>query len=239
MRCTKNYLSKMFVSIESVQSLAAPQRNLSDTDVCWTSECDAAAQYAGNAIDPSADPCDDFYEFACGNFRSPQDTDDTNKPTIDSFAHLESLIYDQLKTMIAESERRRNESPVFEHITQLYEACVNAFQLLLFENTDYFKSIIKLDGGWNYFKFPRFMEGLEWEDLVGPIKNAGFTMNYLFDTRVEENFFQNSSKRAIMVTANSFNYDFFNFHFFFEIFHYFIRSNNQELGILTGCLKLL
>ena len=37
--------------------------------VCNTQECQQVAKYIGANIDENADPCDDFYKFACGRFK--------------------------------------------------------------------------------------------------------------------------------------------------------------------------
>ncbi|XP_076451316.1 neprilysin-2-like [Babylonia areolata] len=37
-------------------------------NICTTLECLQTAAYISNSIDPSANPCDDFYQFACGKW---------------------------------------------------------------------------------------------------------------------------------------------------------------------------
>lgn len=53
-------------------------------DVCMTSHCIKTAASLLAAIDKNVDPCEDFYEFACGNWiRSHPIPDD--KPTVSNF----------------------------------------------------------------------------------------------------------------------------------------------------------
>ena len=39
-----------------------------ETDICNTTDCIKAAKLIYESINASVDPCDDFYEFACGKW---------------------------------------------------------------------------------------------------------------------------------------------------------------------------
>lgn len=56
-------LSVLFAS--AVTSLSIPNKN-----VCKTKECAVAAKFILDRMNSTVDPCDDFYEFACGKFAS-------------------------------------------------------------------------------------------------------------------------------------------------------------------------
>lgn len=60
----KLLLVSVFIAA-AVTGLSVPDKN-----VCKTKECAAAAKFILDRMNATVDPCDDFYEFACGKFAS-------------------------------------------------------------------------------------------------------------------------------------------------------------------------
>lgn len=48
--------------------LAAPQQQTVISEVCTTLECLQTAAYISDSLDPTVDPCEDFYQYACGRW---------------------------------------------------------------------------------------------------------------------------------------------------------------------------
>ncbi|CAF4231537.1 unnamed protein product [Rotaria sordida] len=50
-----------------------------NNDLCWSPYCIKAANHLINSIDQSADPCDNFYQFACGTWLKNNETSENGK----------------------------------------------------------------------------------------------------------------------------------------------------------------
>lgn len=95
----------------------------STIDVCDTKACKDAADLMVKKIDVSVAPCDDFYQFACGNFIKNTKIPD-EKTLIDSFDEVRDILNDQLKTVIT-SPVEDGDIDATKSVKQLYQACMN------------------------------------------------------------------------------------------------------------------
>lgn len=92
-------------------------------EVCLSSECTHTASTVLGKMKTEIKPCDDFYQFACGNYMAeteiPQD-----KVGVDTFSEISDTLQEQLKELIAE-ERPLTDPKHFRLPNQLYKACMN------------------------------------------------------------------------------------------------------------------
>lgn len=78
-------------------------------------------------MDPNVDPCDNFYDFACGKFvRETVMPDD--KTTITSFSMISDHLKEQLRTIIEEPSQSKEAHP-FTLAKDLYKSCMNKSKL--------------------------------------------------------------------------------------------------------------
>ena len=102
----------MTISLQITDNSPKKQnKTISDNDACQTDSCISAGTQIRNAINLSADPCIDFYQFACGNSE------------INTFVLNNNLIDEELKTII-EKEIDPNEPKAFKLVKQFYKSCL-------------------------------------------------------------------------------------------------------------------
>lgn len=93
------------------------------TDVCLTSECIHTASAVLSKMKPEIEPCDDFYQFACGTYidetQIPED-----KVAVNTFSVISDKLQEQLKDIITE-ERPETDPKHFRLPNALYKACMN------------------------------------------------------------------------------------------------------------------
>lgn len=166
-------------------------------DLCLTSGCITAASHILNSIDSTVKPCDDFYQFACGNYiRNTFISDD--KLTVDTFTTLSDKIDIQLRTII-EDEIDPNESRVFTLIKKLHRSCMNrtAVEALGLEP---FNKIIQQIGGWPAVEGEEWNEtAWDWIESVRQMRAIGLTTNYILATSVGAHL-KNSTTRSFRVS---------------------------------------
>ena len=74
-------------------------------------------------MDREVEPCDDFYDFACGGFLKSTIIPD-DKITVNTFTGISDELQNQLRTSI-EEKSPPNEPKPFRLVKNLYKACMN------------------------------------------------------------------------------------------------------------------
>lgn len=151
-----------------------------DDDICLTPGCIHAASHALDNIDDSIEPCDDFYNFACGNFIKNTVIPD-DKVSINTFSKIGDQLQEQLRSLISAKMDETNSAP-FNMAKQLYKACMNKSLIEerglkpLFDITDTL-------GGWPVVKGDDWDNRSEWTwtSAVKMFRKIGYSMDYIFD----------------------------------------------------------
>jgi len=93
------------------------------SDVCLTQECIHTASTVLRKMRPEVEPCDNFYEFACGTYLEEENIPD-DKVSISTFSVISDKLQEQLKDIIT-AERPESEPKHFRLPNLLYKACMN------------------------------------------------------------------------------------------------------------------
>lgn len=91
--------------------------------VCLTQGCVHAASRMLEKMNQSANPCEDFYNYACGQFIADTIIPD-GKSQISSYTHVREKVEHQIKALIS-APIEVNEIEPFKKIKKLYASCLN------------------------------------------------------------------------------------------------------------------
>lgn len=163
-------------------------------------------------MDQSTEPCDDFYQFACGNYVKNTFIPD-DKLVVDTFTTITDHIDIQLRTIIEEGIDP-NESKVFSLVKKLHRSCMNRTAVEQRGLEPFRKMLVDVVGApvlvgsdWNENEW-------NWIDAINRMQEIGLTTSYLLATTIGAHL-KNSSMRAIRVCLiGTFTFDFFS-----SVFH--------------------
>lgn len=97
------------------------------SEICTTPSCINAATQILEQMDQTIEPCNDFYNFACGKFMK-ETVIPYNKGLVNTFSINEDKLQGQLLALIS-SPIEESEIKPFKIVKKLYKACMNASNL--------------------------------------------------------------------------------------------------------------
>lgn len=139
----------------SASQTALAKKTEKDVDVCLTAGCVKAAARILTAMDQTVNPCDDFFEFACGNWNKINIIPD-DRALYNTFSKLADDILGILKDLL-EAPITKKDSKATQNSKKLYASCVNE-TLIDLQGLEPIKSLLRELGGW-----PVVM-GNEWKE---------------------------------------------------------------------------
>lgn len=157
----------LLVTIFSLQTASA--------DICTTSACRKASSDILSFIDPSVDPCHDFYKFTCGSlFKKTFDT----KPV--SLEALVSKEVEEQTTKMLQKPVEYNEPKAFQALKKFFRSCLDEVGIEK-EGVDTIKKVLNRLGGWP------ILDGGKWndknfslEELLIKLRQEGYDYMQLF-----------------------------------------------------------
>lgn len=165
---------------------------------CESRACVMAASKIIEHLDESIDPCDNFYNFACGNYlkntKIPKD-----KVSVDLSSTVDDLVREQLRTIINEPAQR-NESKPFRLAKHLNAACLNQ-SIIEQRGIKPLADILEAFGGWPVVKGDLWSdENFNWVEIVKKFRRMGLETSVFFALSVVTDL-KNSTKRVLDVST--------------------------------------
>ncbi|KAG4067966.1 hypothetical protein HA402_010652 [Bradysia odoriphaga] len=168
--------------------------------VCLTQECIAESAVVLRQMNQTADPCDDFYEFACGTFlRNTVIPDD--KTTVTAFSVIENELKDQLRVIVQEPIASGEIEP-FQNVKRLYRACINT-ALIDEQGVTPVRDVIDRMGGWPVLETNwDATNQWTWQRSVELSREFGYSVSNFMSISVSTDN-KNSSRRIIRIDQAS------------------------------------
>lgn len=187
---------------DSNQSKTAAQHGMTPqpNPICETPSCLETTAYVWSLVNKSADPCEDFYTYACGYWpsRNPlQPNQYTNnvirKIRKDNELRIRRLLESpKLRDVPWGSERK---------VKDLYKSCLDEYGRMKSRGNPFIEKVLKVVGGW--YVIGNF-NPTTWDLLANIEKvHVDFGTNVLFTIRVETDRTL-PSRRIISVSASHF-----------------------------------
>lgn len=190
-----------------------------DEEVCLTPGCVHAASKMLDHMDESIEPCDDFYNFACGQYVEDTIIPD-DKVSVNAFSVISDKLQEQLRTIIT-APVEDDEIEPFKMVKKLYIACMNKSKLNSTISDSSFSPCNKIFpglieergltplleihesmGGWPVVKGDSWDEkSWTWQQSVRDFRKRGYSTDYIFDFSVGTDL-KNSTRRIIDVSEN-------------------------------------
>lgn len=123
---------KIFTADGVLKKGVSVKSKTQNDDICLTPGCVHAASKMLDQMDQNVEPCDDFYNFACGSFVEDTIIPD-DKVSVNTFSVISDKLQEQLRTIVT-APIDENEIEPFKNVKRLYLACMNKSRMTTFED---------------------------------------------------------------------------------------------------------
>ncbi|KAF2884569.1 hypothetical protein ILUMI_21608 [Ignelater luminosus] len=162
--------------------------------ICNTSGCLLAASQIVAHIDPTVNPCDDFFKFACGKFIQ-QAHGDINAASVKK---IERQVERQLAEIIKEPIKDEDNYWI-KNQKILLQACMNE-SAVGEETMQEFEEILEDLNGWPIVTGHKWNEGIfDWKEILYKLKDRGYTNSMLLEVTVIEDRFNNTNRHIVLI----------------------------------------
>uniref|UniRef100_A0A1B6DN65 Peptidase M13 N-terminal domain-containing protein n=2 Tax=Clastoptera arizonana TaxID=38151 RepID=A0A1B6DN65_9HEMI len=169
-------------------------------NVCNTPGCVKTADRVKRSMDPTINPCDDFYHFACGNYLRTEKIE-PDKPQMSAFISVDNELQSQILTIL-QKPAQDDEPSSFKKAKHLYNLCMRQ-DLIEKRGVQFVMDMVRKIGGWPVVEGAKWNESkFNWIQTVYGLHDLGLG-GELFDVSVSVDL-ANSFKRVIEVDQVAF-----------------------------------
>ncbi|XP_068624947.1 neprilysin-2 [Battus philenor] len=182
------------LKITSSMPPAVLTKTLKSNEICNTPGCVHTASKLLKNMDLTIDPCDEFYDYACGSFvKSTRIPDD--KTSVNTFSIITDQLQEQIRTLL-DDPIKEGEARPFVLAKTLYQACMNR-KAIEARGVEPLLKMLKRLGGWPVLEGDSWIpQSFSWDESVYRFRDAGYSVDYFFDFSISVDV-KNSTKRII------------------------------------------
>jgi len=164
--------------------------------MCLTPGCVVAASELINSMDQTADPCTDFYQFACGGFLAKTVIPD-HQTSKGAFSVVRDKLNERLRK-IFEAESHATEPKVYEHVRNYYHSCMDK-ETIEKNSVNDLKEIVAKIGGWPVLEGENWNgENFKWHELSIRASDEGLNSDRMISIGIGTDS-KDSSKRVLEI----------------------------------------
>uniref|UniRef100_A0A7E4VRL2 Neprilysin n=1 Tax=Panagrellus redivivus TaxID=6233 RepID=A0A7E4VRL2_PANRE len=167
----------------------------STPDVCLSTSCIHTAAVILSSMNSTVDPCDDFYEYACGNWIKQHHIPD-DAPSVSNFENLGQDLELALKELLEQKPKPDIDGGAVGKAKEFYHLCLNESQISQ-SWRGVFHEVLNEFGGWPSLAPPNAPINMSIERLYGMMV-AKFRVDSLFKATVQPDD-KNSEKHVLLV----------------------------------------
>ncbi|XP_071749216.1 neprilysin-2 [Lepeophtheirus salmonis] len=171
---------------------------------CVTEACNDTAKTILFNMNKSVDPCDDFYQFACGGFVN-KTVFRPGESRLNTFSEIRNLLKNQLKTLL-EMNPTSNDIKPFVMVRNFYQACINETAMEMVGLKPLQETILSL-GGWldTEDKSDVSTKGTKynWTSDLKILREYGYSTNFIMEFHIFQDL-NNHSKRILLIDTPGF-----------------------------------
>ncbi|XP_064087548.1 neprilysin-2-like isoform X3 [Macrobrachium nipponense] len=180
--------------LTSCPDTVQPSYSPTSDRTCLTKGCVKAANSLIESMNEKIDPCDDFFQFACGGFLQKKIIPD-EKTSLSRFSEVSDDLREKLRGLV-EADVSEKDSPSTKMVKELYKSCMNT-ERIEERGLEPLHEILKEMGGWPVIEGDSWdPSGFEWYTNVYINRRLGYSLDYIFDFSVTTNI-KNSTWRII------------------------------------------
>ncbi|RZF35772.1 hypothetical protein LSTR_LSTR012070 [Laodelphax striatellus] len=181
-------------------SIQGPGRQKQDWNLCLTAGCVMSANSVLQNMDRKINPCDNFFEFACGKFLKETRVAD-DKTGVTAFSLISDKLEEQLRDVLDRPVSPNDIKP-FVYTKHLFNACMNK-ALIEEKGAAPVLSLLKELGGWPVLEGSNWNEAeWDWKKSVYTNRKKGFSYSYFLSFAVRPDM-KNSKNRVIILDQAS------------------------------------
>lgn len=163
--------------------------------LCLKPGCIHTASTILQNLDQKTNPCDDFYQFSCGQFRKKFIPDD--KTGLSMFSVIADELTEQLRVIVDEPVSPNDIQPIV-NAKNMYKLCMDEGKIEKL-GSEPVKQVLKRMGGWPVLEGNAWDVGaFSWIETVYKFRNEGFSVDYIIDFAISIDS-KNNSLRVIEV----------------------------------------